>query len=179
MPPEAHIGSLEPIEGEAEMLSLVEKVIVLKSASLFSQTPGNVLADIAQLVQEISFDSGALVFNKGDFGDSLYIIVSGKVQVWDGKRLLNELGKGDIFGELALLDPAPRSASVRTIEPTHLLQLDETHFRTILAERPELPTAIIRVLTGYIRDHFRLAENMNTDRNGSGSLGPPADASGS
>ena len=88
------------------MLSLVEKVLVLKSASLFNQTPDNVLADVAQRVQEISFEAGDLIFNKGDFGDSLYIIVSGTVQVWDGPHLLNELGEGDIFGELALLDPA-------------------------------------------------------------------------
>ena len=158
------------------MLSLVEKVLALKSASLFNQTPDNVLADIAQRVEEINFDKGELIFNKGDFGDTLYIIVSGTVQVWDGSRLLNELGEGDIFGELALLDPAPRSASVKTTEPTHLLLLDAAHFRTILVERPEVPAAIIRVLTGYIRDNLRLTENMNPSVKGAKASPPPVDS---
>jgi CRP-like cAMP-binding protein len=168
------MGFSPAAQGDADMLSLVEKVLVLKSASLFNQTPDNVLADVAQRVQEISFEAGDLIFNKGDFGDSLYIIISGTVQVWDGPHLLNELGEGDIFGELALLDPAPRSASVKTVAPTRLLQLDAAHFRTILEERPEVPVAIIRVLTGYIRDNLRLAENMNPSIRSSKSL-PPAD----
>lgn len=133
------------------MLSLVEKVLALKSASLFRETPDNVLADVADRVEEVVFDKGQTVFRKGDPGDSLYIIVGGKVQVWDGDRLLNELSDGAIFGELALLDPEPRSATITVVEPAHLLQLDAAHFRLVLAERPEVSTAIIHVLTSYIR----------------------------
>ncbi len=133
------------------MLSLVEKVLALKSAALFRETPDNVLADVAERVQEVAFDKGQTIFHKGDPGDSLYIIVSGKVRVRDGSRLLNELSDGAIFGELALLDPEPRSATVSAVEPTHLLQLDAAHFHLVLAERPEVATAIIHVLTSYIR----------------------------
>ncbi len=137
------------------MLSLVEKVLALKSSSLFSQTPDNVLADVAGRVQELNFDKDEVIVHKGDRGDSFYVIVSGKVQVWDGDRLLNELADGGIFGELALLDPAPRSASVKAVEPVHLLQLDESHFRAVLAERPEVSAAIIHVLTSYLRTLLR------------------------
>lgn len=133
------------------MLSIVEKVLALKSASLFRQTPADVLADVAGRVEEVSFGAGETIFQKGDRGDSLYIIVSGKVQVWDGIRLLNELREGAIFGELALLDPAPRSATVKAVEAVLLLQLNDAHFRLILAERPEVATAVIHVLTSYIR----------------------------
>jgi ATP:ADP antiporter, AAA family len=147
-------------QGGVEMLSLVEKALALKSASLFNQTPDNVLADIAERVQEVSYGKDDVIFKKGDFGNSLYIIVSGRVEVRNADRLLNDLGEGAIFGELALLDPAPRSATVKAMEPTHLLMLDESHFHAILAERPEVSTAIIRVLTGYLRTHLRNAEEI-------------------
>jgi hypothetical protein len=143
------------VEGEIPMLSLVEKVLALKSSSLFSQTPDNVLVDVAGRVQELNFDKDEVIVRKGDRGDSFYVIVSGKVQVWDGDRLLNELGDGGIFGELALLDPAPRSASVKATEPVHVLQLDESHFRLVLAERPEVSSAVIHVLTSYLRSLLR------------------------
>src|SRR5574341_2013272 len=97
-----------------------------------------VVAFKAGLVEEISFEKDQIVFNEGDRGDSLYIIVSGKVQVWEGERLLNVLGEGDLFGELALLDPEPRLATVKAIESTRLLRLDEAHFREVLAVRPEV-----------------------------------------
>lgn len=139
------------VQGGAAMLSLVEKVLALRSASLFHHTPHGVLVDVAERLEELSFDKGQIIFEKGDRGDSLYIIVSGKVDVRDGDRLLNELGEGAIFGELALLDPAARSASVQAVEPANLLRLDEANFRLVLAERPEVATAVIHVLTSYIR----------------------------
>jgi AAA family ATP:ADP antiporter len=149
------------LEGDGKMLSLVEKVLILKSAPLFSDTPDNVLADIADFVEELSVEEGQIIFNKGDRGDSLYIIVSGHVQVWEGERVLNELGDGDIFGELALLDPEPRLATVKPTESTHLLRLDEAHFREVLAVRPEVSTAIIRVITRYLRTQLQYAREVN------------------
>ena len=147
----AHMGFDVSVQGGSGMLSLVEKVLALKSANLFRQTPDNILADVADRVDEVSFGRDEIIFRKGDRGDSLYVIVSGRVDVHDGERLLNELGEGAIFGELALLEPAPRSATVKATEPAHLLQLNESHFRTVLAERPEVATAVIHVLTSYIR----------------------------
>ena len=143
------------------MLSLVEKVLILKSARLFDETPDNVLAEIAGVVQEVSFDTDQVVFNKGDRGDSLYIVVSGSVKVWDGERLLNELGEGEVFGELALLDPEPRLATVKAAESTGLLRLDDGHFREILAEQPEVSSAIIRVITRYLRSQLQYARDVS------------------
>lgn len=153
------------------MLSLVEKVLILKSAPLFGDTPDNVLADIAGRVDEISYEPGQVVFNKGERGDSLYIIVSGTVQVWDGKRKLNELTEGDVFGELALLDPEPRLASVKAVESTEVLRLDEAHFREVLAARPEVSTAIIRVITRYLRSQLQYAREISARMRASESFG--------
>ena len=142
------------------MLSPVEKVLILKSAPLFGETPDNVLADIGNLVEEVSFDADQVIFNKGEHGDSLYVIVSGSVKVWDGDRLLNELGEGEVFGELALLDPEPRLATVKAAESTRLLRLDEAHFREVLDSQPEVSSAIIRVVTRYLRSQLKYAQTV-------------------
>lgn len=157
----ARLASIPPEKGDGNMLSIVEKVLILKSSPLFSETPDNVLADIADLVEEIAAEEKQVIFQRGEPGDSLYIIVSGAVQVWEGERLLNTLGEGDLFGELALLDPEPRLATVKTTESTRLLRLDESHFHEVLAVRPEVSAAIIRVITRYLRSQLQYAREVN------------------
>jgi CRP-like cAMP-binding protein len=105
------------------MLSTIEKVIILKTVDMFSQTPDDVLADIADLLEEMDVLENETIFKKGDPGDSMYVIVDGKVRVHDGDRLINYLTERDVFGEMALLDPEPRIASVSTTEPTRLFRL--------------------------------------------------------
>ncbi len=149
------------LQGGDTMLSLVEKVLILKSSPLFRETPDNVLADIADLVDELAVEKDQVVFNRGEPGDSLYIVVSGQVEVWEGDRLLNSLGEGDLFGELALLDPEPRLATVKATDSTRLLRLDEAHFHEVLAVRPEVSSAVIRVITRYLRSQLKYAREVN------------------
>lgn len=146
----AHLA-LAAGKGEPAMLSTVEKVLVLKTVAMFGQTPDHVLADVADLLEEIEVAENETIFQKGEPGDSMYIIVDGKVRVHTGERLLNYLGESDVFGEMALLDPEPRLASVTTVEPTRLLRLDQSPFYQLLSERPEVATGIIRVLTRLLR----------------------------
>jgi len=142
-----------------EMLSTVEKVIILKTIGVFAQTPDNVLAEVAELLAEVVLVPGAAVFHKGDPGDSLYLIVYGRVQVRDGERVLRHMGEREVFGEMALLDKEPRSASIFAIEPTQLLRLTQAPFYELLWDRPEIATGIIHVLMGYIRNlNQRLAD---------------------
>lgn len=152
--PETQASEVNP-----KMLSIIEKVIILKTVSVFAQTPDAVLSEVAELLEEMALDSGAVVFQKGEPGDGLYLIVQGKVQVQDGSQVLRQMGEREVFGEMALLDNEPRSATVMTVEPTQLLRLAQTPFYELLAERPEIATGIIRVLMGYIRNlNQRLAE---------------------
>lgn len=144
------------------MLSTIEKVIILKTVSVFSRTPNDVLADVAALLEEVDAASDETIFNKGDLGDSLYVIVAGRVRVHDGERLLNYLGERDVFGEMALLDPEPRVASVTPVEPTHLLRLAQAPFYDLMADRPEVGTGLIRVLTGHLRARVRDVAELDT-----------------
>jgi len=143
------------------MLSTIEKVLILKTVTMFSQTPDNVLADVSDLLEDLDVSENETIFEQGDPGDSLYVIVEGKVRVHDGDRLLNYLGESDVFGEMALLDPEPRLASVTTVEPTRLFRLDQEPFYELMAERPEVATGIIRVLAGHLRNRVRDIARLN------------------
>lgn len=149
------LAQLDPTNGGHRMLSTIEKVIILKTVSVFGRTADDVLADVAALLEEVEVPAGEPIFHKGDLGDSLYIIVAGKVRVDDGDRLLNYLGERDVFGEMALLDAEPRVASVTAVEPTRLLRLDQTPFFELITDRPEIAIGLIRVLTGHLRARVR------------------------
>lgn len=143
------------------MLSIVEKVLILKTVPMFSLTPDAVLADVAELLDEVDVAEQETIFNQGDLGDSMYIIVEGKVRVHEGERLLNYLNERDVFGEMALLDPEPRIASVTAAEPTRLFRLDQAPFYQLMAERPEVAMGIIRVLTSHLRNRVRDIVELN------------------
>jgi ATP:ADP antiporter, AAA family len=148
--------------GDHRMLSTIEKVLILKQVDVFQQTPDDVLADVAALLEEIEVAVGETIFHKGDLGDSLYIIITGKLRVDDADHLLNYLDENDVFGEMALLDAEPRVASVRAVEPTHLLRLDHGPFYELIADRPEVAIGLIRVLTGRLRARVRDVTELNT-----------------
>ena len=149
------------MKGDFVMLSTVEKVLILKTVSMFSQTPDNVLADVADILEEVNVSENESIFKQGEPGDSLYVIVDGKVRVHDGERLLNYLGESDVFGEMALLDPEPRLASVTAVEETRLFRLEQTPFYELMSERPEVATGIIRVLTRHLRNRVRDIAQLN------------------
>lgn len=137
------------------MLNTVERVIILKGAGIFAATPDPVLAELAALLVEEEAPAGRLIFAKGEPGSSLYIIVEGEVRVHAGSGTLNHLGERDLFGEMALLDPAPRSASVTAEIDTLLLRLDAEPFYELMDDRIEIARGIITVLTGRLRDRMR------------------------
>lgn len=137
--------------GDRDRYLTVDKVMVLKDVNLFRALPHEVLAGVATLLTDRWVDANERVFNKGDFGDSLYIIASGRVRVHDDERTLQHLGPRDVFGELSLLDAQPRSASVSAVEPTHLFRLAQADFYALMSERTDLMQAINRALCGMVR----------------------------
>lgn len=146
------ISQLErEIHGKKRMLLTIEKVIILKTISIFSETPDDLLAEIALIVEELELEAGVQFITKGDVGNCLYIIVSGSVRVHDHEKTFVHLGEREVVGELALLDSEPRHASVTTIEKTLLLKLDQEPFFELIANNPEVVRGIMRVLTRRLR----------------------------
>lgn len=133
------------------MLSLAETIALLRSVSLFADAPDEKLEDIAAILKPLDFGPEETVVSKGDRGDCMYVIVSGRVRVHDGERFLNYLTAADVFGEMALFDSQPRVASVTTTEPTQVLRLDQVPFFDLMASQFDVSLGVIRVLSRHLR----------------------------
>lgn len=139
------------IQGEGKMLLLVEKVIILRTVSIFSETPEDYLAEIAMVLQEMEVEPDTTFIHKGEPGNCLYIIASGRVRVHDAEREFTTLGEREVVGELALLDSEPRNADVTAMEKTMLLKLDQEAFYELITSNPEVVRGVLRVLTRRLR----------------------------
>ena len=136
------------------MISTVEKVLFLRAAELFEALPGEDLARVALLADEERRGAGEEIFREGDVADALYLVASGRVQVIRAAAVVAELGEGEVFGEMALLDPAPRSATVRAATDVVLLRIRREDFQDLLSEELEVARAVIRVLARRLRRTF-------------------------
>ena len=134
------------------MISIVEKVLFLKSIDLFRALPSEELAQIAEIAEEQLLAAGDQVFAEGEPGDALYLIVEGKVKAHKGDKELARMAVRDVFGEISVLDSEPRSATVTAIEDAVLLKIGRDDFRDILSERPEIAMGVMKVLTRRLRE---------------------------
>ncbi len=138
-------------ELSAAMYTTIEPVIILRSVSIFARTPDSILAEIAPMLTERTAGPGDIVIRQGEIGDQLYIIVHGEVQVMIGAKVINTLGDRSIFGEMAVLDPAPRTATVTALRHTQLFVLDQTTLYDLISARPEILRGIMGVLVARLR----------------------------
>ncbi len=129
----------------------IEKVLILKAVEIFSATPEEDLIEVASIVEELDVKKGEDVVVKGDIGTSLYIIVEGAMQVHDNGREIAILGKNEVFGELAALDPEPRMATVTAMDDSQLFRLDQGPLYDLMAEHIEVVRGITRVLCQRLR----------------------------
>lgn len=137
-------------------LNEIEKVIVLKSTKLFEQTPESILTEIVPILREEEVAAGEVIFERGDHGACMYIIFEGEIEVYDKDLIFATLGNRDFFGELALLDPEPRSASVRAKSDGLLLRLDQQDFYELIEDQPDVMRGIIQILCRRLRKQNEL-----------------------
>lgn len=133
------------------MISTVEKVLFLKSIDLFSQIPGEDLARVALIASEVDFDPSEIMMSEGELGDSMYLILEGKVEILKGRTGFTTLGPKECVGEMAILDSEPRSATVRAVAPTRALKVEREDFYELLNERIDIARGIIKVLCRRLR----------------------------
>jgi CRP-like cAMP-binding protein len=133
------------------VISTVEKVLFLKSIDLFSQIPGEDLARVAMIASEVDFDPGESLMTEGEIGDSMYLILEGRVTVTKSGHDIAELGPRECVGEMAILDSEPRSATVRAFASTRALKVEREDFYELLDERMDIARGIIKVLCRRLR----------------------------
>ncbi|MBS0335305.1 MAG: cyclic nucleotide-binding domain-containing protein [Proteobacteria bacterium] len=132
---------------------------------MFTGFPDDSLRLLATLVTRKSVSRGTTVMVAGDPTDSLYIVISGRLKVMmsdaEGKEvILAILGSGEFFGEMGLIDDAPRSASVVAIEPCELLCVTKRDFKRCLAENFEMSMAVMRGLVKRLREADRKINSL-------------------
>lgn len=145
----------------SDELITIERVAVLHRVTLFADVPGHTLVAVARLLEEVRVGTGVTVIERGAVEDWLFVVADGRVRVHIDGKTLGENGPGGVIGELAVLAPAPRSASVTAMEPTLLLRLRRGSFEELLDDRPEIARAVIstlaRLLQASADDHASAA----------------------
>ena len=133
------------------MLLTVERVALLRRVDLFSGTPDRVLAGVASALDEIEFAAGEVLMAEGDVEDWLFVVVSGDVDVVRSDRHVS-MGAGAVVGELAVLDPQPRSATVVAATPVTAFRLRRDAFREAVESQPEVAMGVITELVRRLRE---------------------------
>ncbi len=147
---------------DPQRLLLVEKVLILKSLSIFKDTPEHILADLAPLMDEEEYEKNTVIFKEGEFGDCMYIIHQGEVRIHKSNTTLAILKEREVFGELALLDPEVRSATATTESNCILFRIDQEPLYEVIENRPEVARGFIKILCQRLR-----AQNEKSIRMGS------------
>jgi hypothetical protein len=134
----------------------VERLLVLRKVPLFAQMNLEQLVAIDQRLEEVEYLSGEVVFEEGQLGAELYILLDGSVKIVKARGsgqelLLTRLEGVNYFGEMAILDDEPRSASVVVERNSRLLVLKGEQLKDLVEQMPEMAFEIIKVLTARIR----------------------------
>ncbi|MGB9251112.1 MAG: Crp/Fnr family transcriptional regulator [Mycobacterium sp.] len=129
---------------------------VLARTGLFQGVEPSGVSALTKQLHEVDFPRGHTLFVEGQPGDRLYIIVSGKVKIGrsspDGREnLLTIMGPSDMFGELSILDPGPRTSSATTVTDLCAVSIDREALCAWMVERPEIIERLLRVLARRLR----------------------------
>jgi CRP-like cAMP-binding protein len=145
------------------VLEIREIQAALRRVGIFERMSERQIARLARLATLRNFPAGTRILRRGDTGIALYVILSGRVAVThpseDGsaETELRQIGPGEVFGEIALIDGGPRSANVTAQEDTQCLLLTRWDFAGEMRHDPDIARALLPVLCGCIR---RLQERL-------------------
>jgi hypothetical protein len=133
------------------LVALLDKLVVLGESSLFAGMTSEDLYPVGQIATVVDLEPGQPAVRQGDPGDAVYVVESGTLEVKQDGRKLKEVTRGAVFGEMALLDGGPRSASVEAATRARVLRIPRAEFDVLLDEYPEIARGIIRTLLAHLR----------------------------
>jgi len=141
----------------------------LARAGIFQGVDPDAVVNLISQMQTESFARGTTIFDEGEPGDTLYIIIEGKVKLArhapDGREnLLSVMGPSDMFGELSIFDPGPRTSSAVCVTEVEAATMDSEMLRTWINDHPEISQQLLRVLARRLRrTNASLADLIFTD----------------
>lgn len=143
----------------------MEEMALIKQIPLFTDLPQTQLSSLVGTLERRTYRKGQVILHQGDDGNSLFVIVTGRVRVYtissDGHELTVWIyGEGDFFGEMALLNGEPRSASAKAMQKTEVLTLHRQAFRSHLLSNPSTAIHVIETLSQRLRTTTANAEEL-------------------
>lgn len=143
----------------------MSQIDTFRSVPFFASLSDQELGILADSLRKRTFAKGMIIFHKDSPGRSLYIIASGKVRIFilseSGQEISVRIyGRGDVFGELSILDGLPRSAGAAALEKTEVLTLDREDFLALLERFPRIALDIIATLSKRIRYTTTYVESL-------------------
>lgn len=128
------------------------RIEVLGQVALFEDLSRRNLTRIDQISRLKYAREGDVLVEQGDPGDEMMVVLDGRAAVKRGRRTIAECGPGRYFGEMALLDHEPRSASVVALEPMRLLVISGSDFRKVVAKVPRLAETLLATMSTRLRE---------------------------
>ena len=158
---EAALGALAHFGEEKSMdtlktVSILERILLLREIPIFADLSPEDLKLVAEIAREEWYPQNTLIFHQGDAGNMMFVIVEGRVHVVRAangtEQVLAQRGPGDFLGEMAIIESAPRSASLITQSDVRVLAIDGEIFKSILRERPDVSFAVLRSFSRRLRE---------------------------
>jgi CRP-like cAMP-binding protein len=131
----------------------------LQAVPIFQPLHPNELEELARSLKERLYEPGAVIVKQGDPGVGFFLIVEGAVEVTHDGHRIRDLGRGEFFGELALMEERARTATVTAKERTRCLQLVRWDFRALLKQHPDMAVKVMEVVVRRLRDHPAIHEH--------------------
>ena len=128
------------------------KVAALRRAPLFSELSKKELTQLARMAEDVEIDAGETLCKEGQVGREFFVIVEGEVEVTRRGRKVKRQGGDEFFGEIALLEDVPRTATVRAKTPLRLFVLTGRDFRALVAGSPSVERKVMKSLARRLLD---------------------------
>lgn len=130
-----------------------EKLDLLRRVPLLTGLGRREFEEVGRLVEEIDVPAGKVLMREGDIGREFFVLVAGSVSIERGGTVVRSMGPGDFFGEIALLDEGPRTATATTTAPSKLLVLAHREFHSLMDRYPAIRTCVLEALAKRIRQN--------------------------
>ncbi|MFN2645169.1 MAG: cyclic nucleotide-binding domain-containing protein [Burkholderiales bacterium] len=135
-------------------MSLEQEVELIRQFPIFSKIQPAMQKLLCFSADRLRFDAGQVIFNAGDVGDSAYIIIDGTVEISvptpSGPIIINNMGKNDLLGEIAIVGEVPRTATAKALTPIETLKISKELFMKIIRENPDAAVELVRILAARL-----------------------------
>lgn len=174
----SEVGRIEGGKKSTQSISLAEKILLLKKIDMFSGLSVSELAAIAGVTREMTYEKNEEVIRQNRAGETVFLIIEGQVSVimergnGNGERI-DRMTSGSVFGEMALIDDSPRSATIRTLTACRFLVLHKQEFKETAMEFPRIALQLCSVLSQRIRHLHSLVQDHTQASGGGGGGSSP------